>query len=84
MISRIELEETLPNAELLCKIADYFYTSVDYILYRSDQRYTWDSPSYTQDSRTSLYAHKLQLLTEKNRNAFFSLIDTISDIENQG
>ena len=82
-ISRIELEETIPNADLLCKIADYFQTSVDYILYRSDQRYTWESHSHAADSRISVYAHKLQSLNDKNRNALITLIDTISDAENQ-
>ena len=60
-ISRIELEETIPNADLLCKIVDYFQTSVDYILYRSDQRYTWESHSHAADSRISVYAHKLSV-----------------------
>ena len=39
VISKIELEYSVPDAVILCKIADYFHTSVDYLLYRTDQRY---------------------------------------------
>jgi len=39
VISKIELEYTVPDANILCGIADYFHTSVDYLLYRTDQRY---------------------------------------------
>lgn len=83
-ISRIELEETDPSPELLCKLADYFHTSVDYILYRSNQRYIWESFDNTADSRISMYARKLQSLNEEKRNAIYTLINIMSDIEEQG
>lgn len=83
-ISRIELEEAIPHADLLCKLADYFHTSVDYILYRSDQRYTWDPSSQTNDSRMSVYTCKLQSLNEEKRNAIFTLINFLSEPENEG
>ena len=83
-ISRIELEEADPSPELLCKLADYFHTSVDYILYRSNQRYIWEAHDNTADSRISMYARKLQSLNEEKRNAIYTLINIMSDTEEQG
>lgn len=83
-ISRIELEEAEPSSELLCKLADYFHTSVDYILYRSNQRYIWESFDHTADSRISMYARKLLSLDEEKRNAIYTLINILSDTDDQG
>ena len=71
VISKIELEYSVPDADILCKIADYFHTSVDYLLYRTDQRY----------SRITEYMFKLQSLTPKEIESIFIIIDGLLDNE---
>lgn len=74
MISKIELETTVPNADLLCKVADYFHTSVDYILYRSDQRYS----TANTNPRANEYLHKIQSLPSKEQESIFIIIDGLN------
>lgn len=74
MISKIELETAIPNADFLCKTAEYFHTSVDYILYRTDQRY----PMTNLNPRINEYLHKIQTLSSKEQESLFILIDSLS------
>ena len=74
MISKIEMETAIPNADFLCKVADYFHTSVDYILYRSDQRY----PTFNTNPRINEYLHKLQTLSSKEQESLFLIIDSLN------
>ncbi len=74
MISKIELEIAIPNADFLCKVADYFHTSVDYILYRSDQRYS----TANINPRINEYLHKLQTLSQKEQDSLFIIIDSLN------
>lgn len=74
MISKIELETAIPNADFLCKTADYFHTSVDYILYRTDQRYS----TANLNPRINEYLHKLQTLSSKEQDSLFVLIDSLN------
>lgn len=75
VISKIERECLVPPADILCKIADFFHTSVDYLLYRSDQRYSTDSSSQFMNSRISEYSHKMQALSLKKLEHIYTMID---------
>lgn len=75
VISKIELEYSVPDADILCKIADYFHTSVDYLLYRTNQRYSSTPYSSLSNSRINEYMIKLQALSPKEIDSIFILID---------
>lgn len=79
VISKIELEYIVPNADILCGIADYFHTSVDYLLYRTDQRYGPGSHISLPNSKIDEYAAKLQFIPPKEMDAIFTLIDRLID-----
>ena len=81
VISKIELEYSVPDADILCKIADYFHTSVDYLLYRTDQRYSLAPESSSFNSRITEYMFKLQSLTPKEIESIFIIIDGLLDNE---
>lgn len=81
VISKIELEYSVPDADILCKIADYFHTSVDYLLYRADQRYSLAPESSSFNSRITEYMFKLQSLTPKEIESIFIIIDGLLDNE---
>lgn len=81
VISKIELEYSVPDADILCKIADYFHTSVDYLLYRTDQRYGVVSEPSSFNSRITEYVLKLQSLTPKEIDSIFIIIDGLLDNE---
>lgn len=75
-ISKIECEREVPNADILYKLADYFHTSIDYLLYRTDQRYTTDIvPS--SNPRLTQYMLKLQELASDEQDSIFYFIDVI-------
>lgn len=75
VISKIELEYTVPDANILCGIADYFHTSVDYLLYRTDQRYCPVPSSLLSVPRINEYLLKLQSLPSSEQDSIFILID---------
>ena len=51
VISRYELGQAEPEFETLIKIADYFNVSVDYLLGRTDKRFTSDKTFTTEQLR---------------------------------
>ena len=51
VISRYELGQAEPDYETLIKIADYFNVSVDYLLGRTDKRFTSDKTFTTEQLR---------------------------------
>ena len=51
VISRYELGQAEPDFETLIKIADYFNVSVDYLLGRTDKRFTSDKTFTTEQLR---------------------------------
>ena len=65
VISRYELGQTEPDFDTLIKIADYFNVSVDYLLGKTDKRFTSDK---------SLTSEQIRLL-----NAFDSLIPPMQE-----
>ena len=75
VISKIELEYSVPDADILCRIADYFHTSVDYLLYRTDQRYSPSSHSTLQLSRINEYMAKLQTLPPHQLDSILTIVD---------
>ena len=75
VISKIELEYTVPDANILCGIADYFHTSVDYLLYITDQRYCPVPSSLLSVPRINEYLLKLQSLPSSEQDSIFILID---------
>lgn len=77
-ISKIECEKELPKADILYKLADYFHTSIDYLLYRTDQRYTTDTVP-PANSRLTHYMLKLQELPPEGQDAICCLIDIIQN-----
>ena len=78
-LSRIERDLTSPSLELLCRIADYFNTSLDYILYRSDQRYSVKNKDSLTNSRVEEYMFKLQTLPQERQDTIFVLVDDLID-----
>ena len=51
VISRYELGQAEPDFETLIKIADYFNVSVDYLLGRTDKRFTSDKTFTSEQLR---------------------------------
>ena len=51
VISRYELGQTEPDFDTLIKIADYFNVSVDYLLGRTDKRFTSDKTFTSEQIR---------------------------------
>lgn len=84
VISKIELEYSDPNADMLCKIADFFHTSVDYILYRTDQRYSAISSNTFNNARINEYILKLQTLPAKEQESILLIIDKFIKSEEMG
>lgn len=82
VISKIELENAVPNGDILCKIAEYFHTSVDYLLYKSNQRYEISSSSPHNDLRINEYMCKLQSLSSQKQEILFNMIDILTEPEN--
>lgn len=81
-ISKIESGKVVPNAEILCKIADYFHTSVDYLLYRSEQRYTTIAASLSIP-HTTQYLQKLNSLSPQAQNSIYYLLVVIMNSEDK-
>lgn len=79
VISKIELEYTVPDANILCGIADYFHTSVDYLLYRTDQRYCPAPSSLLSVPRINEYMVKLHSLPSREQESIYILIDRLLD-----
>lgn len=73
-ISKIESEKVVPSADILCKLADYFHTTTDYLLYRTDERYPTNTTRFT-NSRLTQYMFKLQELTIEMQDSIFCIID---------
>ena len=57
------------------------HTSVDYLLYRTDQRYSLAPESSSFNSRITEYMFKLQSLTPKEIESIFIIIDGLLDNE---
>lgn len=75
-ISRIELGEAVPNAEILIELSKYFNTSVDYILCLTDQKN--NNSTISPSSRLAAYCQKLQALTKSDREFVYNMIDRLS------
>lgn len=74
-ISRIELEQTVPSADILIEFAKFFNTSVDYILCLTDKK---ESTSLrTPSSRLTAYSQKLQALKQEDREIIYNMIDRL-------
>lgn len=82
-ISQIELEQTLPRADVLVAIAKHFGVSVDYILCLTDQQFIIEIDSPFENKQTVEYAKKLLNLSKKKRQALDTLIDIFTNEEEQ-
>ena len=74
-ISRIELEEAIPNGDVLIKIAQYFNVTVDYLLFQSEQKHSYPPTTLSLAPRVVEYAKKLQHLSSDNKDTVFVVID---------
>lgn len=84
VISKMELEYSDPSPDMLCKIADYFHTSVDYILYRTDQRYGSAITNSLNNTRITEYMLKLQSLPTREQESILLIIDKMVKSEETG
>lgn len=79
-ISRIELEEAVPNSEILIELSDYFNVSIDYILYKTDlKNYTTVMSRADLPPLIAEYVCKLRLLSSSDKDTIFTMIDYFSE-----
>lgn len=75
-ISRIELERTNPDVEVLQGLANCFDVSIDYLLFRTDQKQPAPNLSTSPaKQRVTEYCRKLNLLSVHDREAVYALIE---------
>ena len=77
-ISRIELGLSEPNSTILLNIAAYFNTSVDYLLFKTNQKELLPPMDTACARRIDEYVRKLKLLPRKAQDAIFVLIERCS------
>lgn len=77
-ISRIELGLSKPNSTILLNIAAYFNTSVDYLLFKTNQKEILPPMDTACARRIDEYVRKLKLLPRKEQDAIFVLIERCS------
>ncbi len=58
MISRYELDKSIPNIDMIIKIAKYFRVSTDYLLEFSDDKVPIDSYGLTKKEKEILLCYK--------------------------
>lgn len=68
-ISRIELGLSEPNSTILLNIAAYFNTSVDYLLFKTNQKEILPPMDTACARRIDEYVRKLRLLPRKEQDA---------------
>lgn len=76
-ISQIELEITLPRADVLVAIANYFGVSVDYLLYRTEYKHNIEINTPHETKQAVEYAKKLINLSLEKRQAIDNIIDIL-------
>lgn len=79
-ISQIELERTVPRADVLVAMAK-FNTTVDYLLCLSEQRYKMEFTLTNSQQKSLIYTDKLHKLSNCERQIVYSLIDAITTLE---
>ena len=77
-ISRIELGLSEPNSTILLNIAAYFNTSVDYLLFKTNQKEILPPMDTACARRIDEYVRKLKLLPRKEQDDIFVLIERCS------
>lgn len=80
-ISQIELERTVPRADVLISIAKYFNTTVDYLLYLSEQRYKIETTLPSNQQKILTYTEKLYKLSAQERQTIYALLDVMIDLK---
>ena len=79
-INQYENHDTEPDILTLCKLADYFETSVDYIVGHTDIRDQFEPTSaYHLNADESSVIDKYRALTPKERACVAQVIDTLLD-----
>lgn len=78
-ISQIELGQTVPRADVLISIAKYFNTTVDYLLFLSEERYKIEITPSIKYNESLAYANKLLKLSDSARHTVFTLIDILCE-----
>lgn len=74
-ISEIENNLSNPNSELLFRIADYFNVTLDYLLFKTNQREASTFSGTMQQQKVFEYLKKVLLLPQNEQEAIFLLID---------
>lgn len=80
-ISRIELEKTVPTAEILKEISGFFNVSIDYLLCLTEVENIAMPANTSFSPRIVKYTRKMQLLSDSDKDTIFILIDHLSDTQ---
>ena len=79
-INQYENHDTEPDIMTLCKLADYFETSVDYLIGHTDIRnHIEPTSAYHLNAAEGAVIDKYRALTPKERARVAQVIDTLLD-----
>ena len=78
-ISKYELEKSLPDLDLVVKMADYFHVSIDYLLGRSPYR---ETENYTLSDKEELCLNLFNNLSQTKKRHAISYMKGLATSEN--